>query len=881
MTYKTADHSARPGPDGISRRGMLIGSAIAGAAIAAPLARAAAPRPKNQVQRDIDFDTGWRFRLGDLPDAAQPGHDDSGWRTLDLPHDWSIEDRPGAPSQADGWQPPQALWNSTPRAESATTLLPDIPIVIPQLLPEVPGGPPHRIGPFDTAASAGGWTTGWTVGGVGWYRKTFALPGLVPGEQVEIRFDGIYQEAQIWINGVAVGRNINGYMGFAFDLTPHLRADGLNTLAIRVANDGDNSRWYSGSGIYRHVWLSRTGAVRVPLWGVTIETVEANAESAKIVATVELENRVPTASSATCRVAIRDARGTTITSGHADISLVDHSTGRVEIPLAVARPALWSPEAPHLHAAEITIETGDAVTDRLTQRFGIRTLALAPKTGFRINGKSYKLKGACLHHDNGLLGAVAIDAAERRKVELMKANGFNAIRCSHNPFSPHFLDVCDELGMIVVDEAFDAWEKEKRKYDYHLHFPEHWREDLGAMIRRDRNHPSIAFWSIGNEIPEITTPRGSELAGQLRDRVLELDRTRFVTPALTQAHQGPGGEPARRHLDVSGYNYMYQAAVRDRDLDPNKVFMNSESYGKDIHAIWQDVEKYPWILGDFLWTGMDYLGEVGLGSSRLLPLPPPAQRNFLDIFLWDYPAFQSGCGDLDILGRKKPQGFYRDVVWGRSPLELLVQRPTPPGTYEDVSDWGWHDELASWSWAGHEGKPLTVRAYTAGDEVTLLLDGQEVAHKRMTPDDRMTAEMEVPYHPGELVAVASVGGREIGRKRLLTAGPAHRIQLRAEQGRIGRGHGALAYVFAEIQDQAGVPVPDAAVPITFAVEGAGRLAAAGSANPFGVESLRDESCMTFCGIALAIVSPTGRRGDIRIRATSPSLANGSTIVQVA
>jgi beta-galactosidase len=860
----------------LTRRTVLKTTAAASVVLATPISASELPSP--DPRRELLFDAGWKFSLGDHDGASQVAFDDREWRLVELPHDWSIEDRPGAPSKTGGWQPPVDLRNTRDRPKDAETFGPGLPIVIAQVPAEVDGGPPLRVGPFDAKASAGGWTTGWVVGGTGWYRKSFRIDDLRPSEQVELYFEGAYRETEVWINGNSVGRNINGYMGFAVDLTPHLRAKGPNVLAVKVSNEGDNSRWYSGSGIYRHVWLNRTGVVRIPLWGIAVETREIGREAAELAVSVEVENRSHAPADLRCKVSVREPGGRILASGEQAITIGAAAHTTLAIPVPVKRPALWSPEQPTLHTAEVTIESGGALVDRKSQRFGIRTLALSSDTGLRINFEQYKLKGACVHHDNGLLGAVALDAAERRKVRLLKDAGFNAIRCSHNPFSSVFLDACDEMGMIVVDEAFDVWERPKRVDDYHRFFLDHWREDLTNMIRRDRNHPSIVFWSIGNEINEINTTRGTELAGQLRACVRELDKTRFVTSALTMAHQGKSGAAARKQLDVAGYNYMYDAAVRDHANEPAKAFMNTESYAKDIHDIWQDVERYPWMLGDFAWTGMDYLGEVGLGSLRLQPLPRPKSRNMLDIFMWDYPAFQANSGDLDILGQKKPQGFYRDVVWGRSPLEVFVQRPVPDGTFEDVSNWGWSDEVPSWTWTGHEGELLTVRIYTRADEVSLQVNRREVERKKLVPGDRMATEIQATYQPGELTVVAWSGGKEIGRRRLDSVGPAHEINLWSEMHRGARRQDDLVYVFAEVRDASGRRLPDGDVPLSFSIEGPGRIIATGSANPFGIESFRDAYCRTFRGTALAIVRKAGLRGEVRVSALSEGLKGGRASV---
>ncbi|TVV72766.1 glycoside hydrolase family 2 TIM barrel-domain containing protein [Sphingomonas solaris] len=875
----------------LHRRQMLQATAAGGAALAlvgGTPALAKAPAAAKGPTRDLPFDDDWRFFLGDTAQAQRPEFDDGGWRKLDLPHDWSIEDRPGAPQSTDPWVPPVALWNPGPHPKGAPVVSPEVPIVMASVPPLAPGGPPHKVGPFDVAESAFGWGTGWTVGGIGWYRKSFTLTDLVPGEQVEVRFDGAYMIAEAWINGVSLGRNVNGYLGFVFDLTPHLRAHLPNVLAVRVSNVGETARWYSGSGLYRHVWLSRTGTVRVPYSGVAITTPTVDAASATVLFGIELENRAGMPQTAEYRINIRDARDRVVASAAKSV-LVTAKGGRIDAELDVARPALWSPGTPNLHRADITLTSDGRVTDRISQRFGIRTIGVSPRAGFQVNGKTYQLQGACVHHDHGMLGAVAIDRAERRKVGLLKANGFNAIRCAHNPPSPYFLDVCDELGMIVMDEAFDVWEKPKLMKDYYNnYFIDHWREDLANTIRRDRNHPSIAFWSIGNEIFEAVSPRGVELATQMRAVVREQDMSRFITQALTASYLGEKGKAARAQLDVTSYNYSFNAVEKDHATYPDLTFLTTETHSADAYDIWDHMQRNPAYMGEFLWTGVDYIGEVGVGSSRLRSntAPPDNEKkiifgmdvSLLNFYVWDYPAYLAGAGEIDVIGLKRPPSLYRDVVWGRNPLSLVVQRPVPAGFHEDQTAWGWPDLLESWTWPEGNSDPMSVHIYTSGDEVALLLNGREVGRKALAPIDKRKVQLEVPYQPGTLTAVSYTSGKEIARRTLETVGAPARLRLRAEREAVPGIATELVYVHAEVLDAKGRLVPDAAVPLTFLVDGRARLRAAGSANPYGIESFQDNRTRTFHGTALAILQPTGQRGEATVRVSSPGLADGVQLI---
>ncbi len=881
----------------VPRRQLLQAAAASGVALAlatGPEAAAGSVRvgPASPFARDQLFDGDWRFFLGDVPQAKDPAFDDSAWRKLDLPHDWSIEDRPGAPRTTDPWVPPVALWNTGGHPKDALPVSPELPIIMASVPPASPGGPPHKVGPFDTDATAFGWGTGWTVSGIGWYRKRFAMTDLSPGEQVEIRFDGAYMVTEAWINGVALGRNVNGYLGFVFDLTPHLRTDGPNILAVRVANVGETARWYSGSGIYRHVWLSRTGSVRVPWSGIAITTPVVSPTAAMVQVDLEVENRSRVTRQVECRVELRNGVGHVVASARKAITLAAAQTAKIDFELEVRHPALWSPDMPNLHHADIVMVCDSSISDRVRVRFGIRTLSVSPTTGFQVNGKTFQMQGACLHHDHGILGAVAIDRAERRKIETMKANGFNAIRCSHNPPSPHFLEVCDELGMIVMVEAFDMWELPKLMKDaYHVYFKDHWRADLANMVRRDRNHASVAFWSIGNEISEAVLPRGVEIAGEMRAVIRAEDKSRFITQALTASYAGKKGEGARAQLDVTSYNYSFNAVDKDHATYPELTFLTTETHSGDAYDIRQIMERNPAYMGEFVWTGMDYVGEVGSGSSRLRSdtAPPDGEKkiifgmdvSMLNFYVWDYPAYQAGSGEIDLIGLKKPPSVYRDVVWGRHKLALFTQRPVPPGFHEEQTAWGWPDLLESWTWPEGNTAPIEVHLYSGAEEVVLLLNGLEVGRKRMAPADKMKALFKVPYQPGSLIAVAYSSGREIARRTLETVGAPTTLRLRAERNRIKGSAADLAYVFAEVCDARGRLVPDAAVPLTFTVAGKAMLRAAGSANPYGIESFQDGATRSFHGTALAIVQPTGRRGEALVDVSSAGLRGASLSIQLS
>jgi beta-galactosidase len=552
----------------------LVPAAIAACLVSSVLA-AAPPVAPSGVARDVPFGDGWRFHRGDAPGADRAAFDDSSWRKVDLPHDWSLENLPSP----DGVK---------------------------------------RSGPFDKELSAGKASTGWVVGGTGWYRKPFTLPAL--GDlRVEVRFDGVYMNADLWLNGRLLGHQPYGYSSFAFDLTPYARA-GENVLAVKVKNEGQNSRWYSGSGIYRHVWLTTTGPLRVALWGVAVTTPEVSPEKAGVSVAVELANEGEAVPGARVRVRLVSPEGGAVGQGEAASAVPARGAMTATVAVSVSKPKLWSPATPALYRAVVEVVAGGIVVDRVEQAFGIRKIEIDAEKGLRVNGVPLEMKGACMHHDNGPLGAAAIDRAEERRVEILKAAGYNAIRTSHNPPSPAFLDAADRLGLLVIDEAFDMWERPKNPQDYARFFKDWWAPDLAAMVRRDRNHPSVVLWSIGNEVNERADPSGLEIARRLIAGVKRDDATRMITNAICgfwdhKDRPWVDTDPAFALLDVGGYNYQWKEYEKDHARFPQRVMAGTESTTLEAFDYWGLVEKLPYVIGDFVWTGFDYLGESGLGRA--------------------------------------------------------------------------------------------------------------------------------------------------------------------------------------------------------------------------------------------------------------------------
>ena len=826
----------------LSRRAVLQLSASAAIWPLAERALAAATvvRPEELVadRREQPFDGNWRFLRGDGEGLASSSFDDSAWRSLDLPHDWSIEDLP----------------RSSPKLNTRIRDVDTAPIW------QKVKNTPRLIGPFDAELNARGGPTGFTVGGVGWYRKRFTLPPLAPDARAEIVFDGAYMNAQVWLNGVLLGGRPYGYSPFAYDLTPHLNRSGENILAVRVANLGRNSRWYTGSGIYRHVHLNITRALRFECWGLTVTTPTVMSAAATVSIAARIQGPLAGAMMTT---RIKDQVGRIVAEARRPADKEANTT------LQLTKPRLWSPESPNLYQVECLLHAGDQQVDRMTAPLGLRRVEIDPASGLRINGKPYKLRGGCIHHDNGLLGAAAIDRAEVRKVELLKERGFNALRTSHNPPSSALLDACDRLGILVMEEAFDVWKRGKNPDDYHLYFDGWWKQDLAAMVRRDANHPCVIIWSIGNEIAERLEPEGVATAKMLAEELRRLDPTRPVTQAINGSNgpdvTGPGGKPdqaATQFLDISGYNYKTADYQKDHARFPERVMVGTESFPSELDAVWRLIERSPYVIGDFVWTAMDYLGEAALGQTGLAS----------DTVGHDeYPWFAAYCGDVDLIGQQKPQSLARDVIWGLSTVEITVQRPLPKGKREEPSYWGWQDELQSWTWPGAEGNPLNVNIFTRADRVRLELNGRVVADKALTPETSSMAQIPVPYEPGRLVVTAFLAGRQIGRRVLETVGVAAALRLKVDRPRIAASRNDLAHVTVEVVDATGRLVPDAVHVLRASLTGAIELAAFGNANPRGVASFRQPVAKTWHGRALAIMRPTGRKGTATIKVEAEGL----------
>lgn len=816
---------------------------------------------KKATQRTQSFDAGWRFIKDSIIEADAPGYDDSRWRMLDLPHDWSIED---LPNQQDG----------------------------------------KTMGPFSKDA-INKMRTGYTVGGTAWYRKKFTINATDQNKVTWIQFEGVYMNPDIWLNGHFLGNHPYGYTSFYYHLTPYLNPAGkTNVIAVRVKNEGKNSRWYSGSGIYRHVWLTTVDPLHVDVWGTYITTPKVSEKSADVQVVTTIKNDGKQNVNLTLQTELMNAAGKVVGTNKTNISAEAGSSTDGRQMIAVTNPSLWSVEKPTLYKAKITLLVNNKQADAVITSFGIRSIHFHAATGFTLNGKSMKLKGGCIHHDNGPLGAAVIDRAEERKIELLKSAGYNAIRLSHNPPSPQLLDACDRLGMLVIDEAYDMWEKEKTPDDYHLYFKNWGIKDLQSMIFRDRNHPSIIMWSIGNEIPELADSSGYVIAKKLADEAHRLDPTRAVTEALVLIERLQPGKtwdmtaPNFASLDAGGYNYVvagskFPLPKNDHRLNryeedhvkyPERIMYSSEFYPPASLENWNKAEKYPYVIGNFSWTAMDYIGEAGVAAPRLVPeaVKADGMGGIMMMFFSpeSWPIFNAYCGDLDLIGNPKAASYYQQVVWRNSKIELLVHRPIPAAMVEKTSPWGFPDELKSWSWPNQEGKTIQVHIYSRSPLVKLELNGKIIGEQTIA-DSSITASFEVPYQPGTLIAKCYDNGKLTASDTLTTTGKPFAVRLIADRAVIKNSRNDLSYVSVEIVDDKGnvVPYLDDKL-VKFNIAGNGEIAGVGNGNPVDLSSFQQPQKKVFQGRALVIIRPKGNAGKITLKAVSEGLKEASIVITV-
>jgi beta-galactosidase len=737
--------------------------------------------------------------------------------------------------------------------------------------------------PSTGATKEGG---GWFPGGKGEYRKTFKTPDA---EVVKLHFEGVYQKAEVFVNGQKAGQHAYGYTPFTVDITPYLHKDKRdNEVVVRVNNsEQPNCRWYSGSGIYRHVWLQTMPALHIAENGVFVTTQDIAADKAMVRVEVTVANESDRNRSAMVFVG----------NGQLMASVPAHQTKTVTTSYVVRNPHLWSINNPYLYETNVVLKEAGNIIGGQHIKFGIRSFTYDAEKGFVLNGQPLLINGACLHHDDGVLGAMAFDAAEIRKVKLMKEAGFNLIRTSHNPTTRAFLDACDSIGMLVIGEAFDGWRTAKNPYDYSTLIDSCYREDIHAMVQRDRNHPSIICWSIGNEVIERKDIRVVTTAKKLKQAILEMDNTRPVTEALCAWDDDwEIYDPHFDVLDIGGYNYMIHKHKSDHERNPKRVMWQTESYPRDAFKNWALVQEYPYVIGDIVWTGLDYLGESGIGRNYYEGERPGEHWREGGQPDW-HGAY---CGDVDITGWRKPISHYREMLWrttvdmpehewkdgqmSSTPIEddgLYLAVKEPDGYYGKIHQTAWSvwPTWESWNWAGSrdpkgaivpswEGKPIEVEVYTKDPQVKLFLNDKLIGTQNVNRSTEFKAVFSVPYETGTLRAETCWGRI----KTLSTAGEPARLRLTPDRSVITADGQDLSYIVVEVVDSKGNVCPDAAIPCEAIVKGQGSLLSFASADLKDREPYTSPKVTTWKGRALLVVRSTQKKGNaqVSIKSTLPT-----------
>jgi beta-galactosidase len=765
------------------------------------------------------FDADWKFHLGDQSGAQSPDFNDSSWRTLNLPHDWSIEQ------------------------------------------------------PFDPKLASG---TGFLPGGVGWYRKHFDLPTLRSGLEIHVRFDGAYMNSRVWINGHDLGIRPNGFVSFEYDLTPYLQTTG-NTLAVRVDHSEDaDSRFYTGSGIYRDVWLITTSDVHIDSWGVYLTTPLARTDSATVTAQTTVHNQSDQAKAVTLVSRIEDTDGVVIARAESPRTIEAKQRFDFQQKFSVLFAHLWSCNDPYLYRVVSMVNVDGQTVDQITTPLGIRSIAFDADQGFLLNGNKVLIKGICLHQDAGAFGAAVPPEEFARRLRLLKELGCNAIRTSHNPPSPVLLDLCDQLGFLVMDEAFDEWARPKKKWvagrnqgkpsfqGYSEYFKDSAVSDIQSMVQRDRNHPSVILWSIGNEVdydkdpyfdPRSTTrPSAAELpaiARTLADAVKAVDPTRPVTAALANVAVSNRTGLADV-LDVAGYNYQEQFYSADHARYPARKIIGSEN--SHAYTAWEAVRDLPYAAGQFLWTGFDYLGEAPL-----------------------WPMHGSPSGVFEEGDFKKPSFYFRQSLWSDEPMVYLAVRQPGPAT-RGRFDRRFQGEAL---WSAQPGQRITVVCYSNCLSVELLLNGKSLGIRDLPQAFDGVRSWQVAYAPGTLKAVGMTGATPVCSCRLTTPGKPDHLRLRPEETTIGADGSALAFVPVEVLDADNNLVYANDAMIHFAVSGPAKIRAVDSGDLASRESFQADHRRAYHGRCLLIIQSQTQTGTIEVTASSDGLiGDHATILSI-
>ena len=748
---------------------------------------------------------------------------------------------------------------------------------------------PHDfiIGKPRRADAPGGPGNGYFGNGQGVYKKNLDIPPEWEGKTVLLDVDGAYMNMEVLLNNELLGVHPNGYIPYQVDLTPALRfGSKKNKLKIITQSRQPSSRWYSGGGLYRDVCLWVGGPVCVKPWDIFITT--SKVEDARAVVKVEADiTGTDKEQEIIYYCEISDECGNIVGKVEKSLKICGKLKDISEI--IVEKPVLWDLEIPYLYYCKITIESNGEIMDVAEDTFGIRTIEADVVNGFRLNGKKINLKGGCIHHDNGFLGACAYPKAEERKMRILKKMGYNTVRISHYPPSLALLKICDRIGMLVMDEAFDVWRVGKVPMDYHLYFETWWARDIEYMVRRDRNHPCVITYSIGNEISERDGKNnGAEWSEKLSAKVREFDDTRFVISAICgvfpeKEEEEAGGnfslnlldnnsfwnEATKDYckpLDIVGYNYLKDLYEESHKMFPDRVMIGTETHSFTTYDYWEKVEKLPYVIGDCIWAAVDYLGEVGVGKVYW----EDDKENFQ--FMTPYPWRTSWQSDIDLTGEQRPQSVYREIMWGNTEKSgIYTTHPKHFGESFMGTNWHWYDVNDCWCfdecWIG---KPVKTDVYGAGDEAEFILNGKSLGRK---PIEKLMASMDINYEPGVLEGIIYKNGMEISRCRLVTPKEADKLVLEAEENTWKADGKDLAYVRVVLEDENGNRLTHDERKITVEVEGAGTFLAVGSGNPCTEDQITAKNCHLYRGTAIIILK-SKEKGDTRITVKASGVKDG-------
>lgn len=743
------------------------------------------------------------------------------------------------------------------------------------------------------------------------YQKSFYVPENGADEQQILEFEGVMNRAAVYVNGEFAAHHLNGYSSFFVDLKPFLKAGKENLIRVVASNSELASRWYPGSGIFRDVNIYSGGSVWIPPEGLRITTEYLEPDYAMIRVDAKLKTTSAAACQALLMITLYDSKGNRTASGEVPVTVNSSTPASAALRIAVDCPALWSPDRPDLYRCEVNVKVNHQTVDTAVEEFGIRTLRLDARGGLRINGEETKLRGCCIHHDNGLIGATTLYQAEEFRARRLKEAGFNAIRSAHHPMSKAMLRACDHLGLLVMDELSDMWNVPKNAMDRSFLFDGDWQDEVRQMVSKDYNHPCVVLYSTGNEIPEIGMPDGRMLNRQIVSLLHELDGTRYVTAGMngllaaaprlgeymtqmaagsssqtTVDTQDAGGsenlnaamaimqkqrmdafavsplltdalEEASGTLDAVGLNYLTARHEMEHRTHPDRVVIGSETYPGEIADLWEIVERNPHVIGDFTWTGYDYLGEAGIG---IFHYESESRKQGY------YPDRLAYCGDINLNGYRRPASYLREIAYGLRTLPYIaVDHPEHYGQKHDMNGWKYGDAVDSWTWPGFEGKTVRVRILAKAEEAELILNGKPCARKVIGEEEKLTAFFEIPYQPGTLEAVIYSGGQEIGRTQLETAGEPTKLSVQVVNPVLPADGCGVSFLIVEPVDAKGRVNRGVIKKVSVTVEGAGRLVGFGSANPSCEGNYQDVEWETYDGRVMAVVRSGEQPGPVTVR----------------